>query len=112
MAQKVEVKYFSDLNPEVEAAETVNWALDGTQYEIDLTEKEAAALRKSLGKYKEAARKVSGPGRRKSPSSASTRNGGGPDTKAVREWARSQGYQVTDRGRIPTEIMEKYQATH
>ncbi len=107
MAQKVEVTLISDLSGDV-ADETVTFGLDGTEYEADLSAKEANALRKAMSKYVEVSRKVTG--RKAVAKKGPARSG--PDAKEVREWARSQGYTVTDRGRIPGEIMEKYQAVH
>lgn len=87
--------------------ETVRFALDGTQYEIDVTSANAAALRDALSVYVGKARKagsVSGGsrgrrGRKGSPAS---------DTAAAREWLRSRGHEVGDRGRIPANLLEEY----
>lgn len=115
MARKVQILLVDDID-DIEIAEgqgeTVIFALDGTSYEIDLTDKNAAKLRKDIGKYVEAARKVgrltavSG-GRKSSSRSASN---DGPDKKAVREWAKANGHEVSDRGRIPGSVIEAYLA--
>lgn len=108
MAQKVNIVLVDDLDGS-EAAETVVFGLDGTQYEIDLNEKNAAGLRDALAGYVGHARKVTGSRRTRRGSSASSSPG---ETKAIRDWARSQGYEVSDRGRVSAEIREAYAAAH
>jgi len=115
MARKVQILLTDDLsNDETPADETVTFALDGTSYEIDLSEKNAAALRKAFGKYVEAARKVGRlaavSGGRKTASRSASNDG--PDKKAVREWANANGHTVSDRGRIPTAVIEAYLASN
>jgi hypothetical protein len=94
-----------------EAEGTVRFGLDGTDYEIDLNAKHAEALREALATYIDAARGT--------PRSAAPRPGrtgrkaakaGGPDPTAVREWARSQGIDVKDRGRVPADLVVKFKA--
>jgi len=109
MAQKVEVKLIDDLDGG-QADETVSFSLDGMQYMIDLSGKNAKRLRGSFAKYIEAARKDKGVrqsgrsgGRRASAASA------GPDTSEVRTWAKEQGYDVSERGRVSKELIAKFQ---
>ena len=108
MAQKVEVKLIDDLDGG-KADETVSFSLDGTQYVIDLSDKNAKQLRGSLAKYIDAARKEKGVrqvgrgGRRASATAA------GPDTSEVRTWAKEQGYEVSERGRVSKELIAKFQ---
>jgi hypothetical protein len=111
MAQKVHIVLEDDLDGS-DATQTVSFALDGTSYEIDLNDKNAAALRDAMGSYVGHARKVSGArrGRRSSGSSASS--GGGTSAKEIREWARSNGHKVPERGRIPSEVREAFEAAH
>lgn len=92
-----------------EASETITFALDGTEYEIDLNDSNAAELREALQRFTRAARRTSG-GR----SRPAARKSGGSriDTKAVRFWAIDNGYQVNTRGRIQSDIIEKYQAAN
>ncbi|GGO78333.1 histone-like nucleoid-structuring protein Lsr2 [Nocardioides deserti] len=116
MAQKIHIVLEDDLDGS-EATETVSFGLDGTSYEIDLNDQNAAALRESLATYVGHARKVSGArrggGRRSGGSSSSSANGsGGPTAKEVREWARENGYEVPDRGRVSAEVREAYDAAH
>jgi hypothetical protein len=107
MAQKIQTLFIDDIDGG-EAEGTVRFGLDGTEYEIDLSKKHAQALRKSLQPYVGAARKGSGPrrpGRTRRQSSAN-----GISHNEVRTWARSQGIDVKDRGRIPAELVVKFKS--
>ena len=107
MAQKVNIVLVDDLDG-TEATETVTFGLDGSSYEIDLNDANAAALREALSGYVGHARKSSGGSRRrKSAGSASSSN-----TKEVREWAKSQGMEVSERGRISADVQQAYDAAH
>ena len=103
MAQKVQILLVDDLDGG-EATETVKFALDGTSYEIDLSENNAAALRDAFAVYIAEARKVGG-GRR----SSST---GGPAASEIREWARANGMEVPERGRVSAEVRKAYDLAH
>ena len=117
MAQKVQVIKTDDLeNDDVPADETISFALDGTTYEIDLSEKNAAEMRDVFGKYLSAARKVSR-GARASGAGRSRATGGGgrmdrEQAGAIRDWARKNGHAVSDRGRIPASVVEAFEAAH
>ena len=114
MAQKVNIVLVDDLDGS-EAAETVSFALDGTSYEIDLNEGNAASLREALSGYVGHARKVSGGGSRRSGSSRRSGGSGGgssSNTRAVREWAKQNGYDVSERGRIAADVQQAYDAAH
>jgi hypothetical protein len=108
MAQKVQVLLVDDLDGS-EATETVTFGLDGVSYEIDLSSGNAGKLRKELSQYVEHARKSSnGPVRRRRP-----RSGAGREQSArIREWAKSRGFKVNERGRIPANIVAEYEAAH
>lgn len=106
MASKTVVILSDDLDGS-EANETIQFSLDGTEYEIDLNESNAAELRDALSRFTDAARKTSSRGRQTRKSS-----GSGVDAKAIRLWALDQGMSVNTRGRIQAEIVEKYQAAH
>jgi hypothetical protein len=110
MAQRVQILLEDDLDGS-EASETISFGLDGTSYEIDLNEKNAAALRDALATYVGHARKVGG-SRRGRRSSGSSSSGGGASAKDIREWARSSGHKVPERGRIPADVREAYEAAH
>lgn len=117
MARKVQVILSDDLDDSISADETVSFALDGTTYEIDLSEKNASEMRDVLGKYVSAARKVSSRGARASGSGRSRATGGGgrmdrEQAGAIRDWARKNGHEVSDRGRIPASVVEAYEAAH
>ena len=117
MARKVQVILSDDLDDSISADETVTFALDGTTYEIDLSEKNASEMRDVLGKYVSAARKVSSRGTRASGAGRSRATGGGgrmdrEQAGAIRDWARKNGHDVSDRGRIPASVVEAYEAAH
>lgn len=111
MAQKVEVTLVDDLDGG-KADETITFALDGAQFVIDLSEKNATQLREGLAKYIDAARKEKGVrltgrgGRRAAVALA------GPDTSEVRTWAKAQGYEVSERGRVSKDLIVKFQEAH
>lgn len=109
MAQKVNIVLVDDLDG-TEATETVTFGLDGTTYEIDLNDANAAALREAMSGYVGHARKVTGGTRR------ARRSGGGSssssNTKDVREWAKAQGMDVSERGRISADVQQAYDAAH
>ncbi|WP_267244206.1 histone-like nucleoid-structuring protein Lsr2 [Streptomyces sp. PR69] len=107
MAQKVQVLLVDDLDGG-EADETVTFALDGKSYEIDLTTENADKLRESLADFVKAGRKTGGRsgGRGKARSSSASASN---DTAAIRAWAKENGYEVNDRGRVPANIREAYE---
>lgn len=90
------------------ADRTVAFSWDGKNYSIDLSKKNIAALDKALRPYVEVARS-STPRRSRGRSRKSSSNGSG-DLRAVREWARQHGYQVSDRGRIGAEVLAAYES--
>ena len=105
MAQRIQTLLIDDLDGG-EAAGTVRFGLDGTEYEIDLSAAHGDELREALGLYLAHARQVG-----KTPrSAAGTRRGSAAvDTAKVREWAKEQGIEVKDRGRVPAGVVEQYQ---
>jgi hypothetical protein len=116
MARKVQVILSDDLDDSISADETVTFALDGTTYEIDLSEQNATEMRDAFGKYVSAARKVSSRGRASGAGRSRATGGGGrmdrEQAGAIREWARKNGHEVSDRGRIPASIVEAFEAAH
>lgn len=110
MAQKVHIVLEDDLDGS-EATETVSFALDGSSYEIDLNADNAGKLRDALAVYIGHGRKVTAGGRRGGGRRAAAVDGG-TSAKEIREWARSNGYDVPDRGRIPAEVRSAYEAAH
>jgi Lsr2 len=107
MAQKIQTLFIDDIDGGV-AEGTVRFALDGADYEIDLSGEHSDELRDALGKYIDHARKVGGTARR--PGARGGRRTSAVDTVAVRAWARENGYEIKDRGRVPADIVAKYQA--
>lgn len=84
--------------------ETVRIALEGAEYQLDLSSKNAQKLRDDFGKWLNHARKVGG--RR----SNSGRSKSDVDSKAVRAWAASNGIQLSGRGRIPASVLDQYRS--
>jgi hypothetical protein len=107
MAQKVHITLEDDLDGG-DAAETVSFGLDGRSYEIDLNDKNAAKLRAALAPYVAAGRR-SGGGR---GSAVRRRTQVGTSAREIRDWARSNGQKVPDRGRIPADVREAFEAAH
>ncbi len=111
MARKVQVHLLDDIDGG-KADETLKFALDGTNYEIDLSAKHAEKLRRSLDKFVQAARRVGrGPvtatGRGRTGSSARSDR---VQNQAIRDWAKRRGIGLNERGRIPRGIIEQYEA--
>jgi Lsr2 len=113
MAQKVQVILVDDVDGG-EADETVTFSLDGVNYEIDLSEANAESLRDSLGEWIGHSRRVSGrsSGRARSGGRAKAAAAAKADLSLVRSWARDNGYQVSDRGRVSSEVLAAYEAAH
>ncbi|GAA4882709.1 histone-like nucleoid-structuring protein Lsr2 [Actinomycetospora straminea] len=124
MAQRTVVSLVDDLDG-IEANETVEYALDGVTYEIDLNDKNAKQLREIFAPYISAARRTGGRrstgGRSRSsssssPSSSSSRQGvvgrSKEAMKAIRDWAKTEGWSVSDRGRLPNNVLAAYDAAH
>jgi hypothetical protein len=107
VAQRVHIVLEDDLDGS-SADETVTFGLDGATYEIDLSKKNAAKLRDALAGYVGVARRVASRGARRGRGRAV----GGPGAAQVREWARAQGYEVSDRGRVPGDVRAAYDAAH
>lgn len=119
MAQQTLVRLVDDVDgKELKAGvgETVVFALDGVTYEIDLGPKNASAMRKAIAPYVEAGRRVGGSSRRSRSPRRTTRGAAtrrDPEqTRAIREWARGNGHQVSERGRISAEVVAAFEAAH
>ncbi len=112
MAQKVQVILVDDLDGG-EAEESVSFSLDGVNYEIDLSAANAEALREAIAPWVGHARKIGG---RQGRTGRAPARGRSSSTKAdlgdVRSWARENGYQVSDRGRVSAEVMAAYEGAH
>jgi hypothetical protein len=108
MAQKIQTLFIDDIDGGA-AEGTVRFGLDGTDYEIDLSGEHNDELHKALERYIAHARKVGGAPRR-SAHNGGRRGSTGIDNTAVRTWAREQGIDIRERGRVPANIVAKYQA--
>ncbi len=106
MAQKVNIVLVDDIDGS-DATQTVSFGLDGATYEIDLNDKNAAKLRDALAGFVGHARKVTTSRGRKTRTTTS-----GPSARELRDWARSNGFKVSDRGRVPAEVREAFDAAH
>ena len=117
MARHTTVTVTDDLDGSANAKE-VTFGWDGAWWTIDLSAKNRASLEKALKPYlakatKQAGRAAGSGGRRRTGSSASSRRGGSRgDLAQVRAWARSNGHQVSDRGRISAAVQQAYDAAH
>lgn len=108
MAQKITVLRVDDIDG-TEAAETISFGLDGASYEIDLSAENAGGLRAALEPFTSRARKAGRGGRRP----ARTRTTPGTSySERVREWAKSEGIEVKERGRVPADVVARYEAAN
>jgi hypothetical protein len=108
MAQRIQAYFIDDIDGS-EAEGTVRFGLDGAEYEIDLSTGHAKELRDTFARYTQAARRTTGAGSRRA---RRERNAPAdrPSSTEVRTWAREQGIEVKDRGRIPAEVVVKFRA--
>ncbi len=111
MVTRTVVRTLDDLDG-TEGASTIKFGLDGMNYEIDLNEKNAKKMRDALAKYTTAGRST-GRGfvaRRGTPGRATNNAGSVEQNKAIRAWAKREGKDVSDRGRIPQQIVDEFHA--
>jgi len=106
MAQRTQVLYVDDIDGS-EAEGTIKFGFDGADYEIDLNNQHAAQLTEAIGPFIAAARKVSSSRR-----PARGARAGRQDLSDVRAWARGQGIKISERGRIPADVLARYNAAH
>ena len=109
MAKTTIVQLTDDLDGS-KADKTVSFGIDGANYEIDLSQENAAALEDAFAKYVGAARRVSG--RAAAGRGRTTRTTVSSDSKAVRAWAASNGIEVSPRGRIPADVVKQFEAAN
>ncbi|SBS69967.1 Lsr2 family protein [uncultured Microbacterium sp.] len=122
MARRIVHQLVDDLDGtvlEVGSGETVLFSLDGTAYEIDLTDGNADALRATLAPYIAAARSISARGGASTSSPRGSSGGarrqkrsGQRDYTPVRAWAAENGYTLSERGRVPAAVLDAYDAAH
>ena len=108
MAQKVRTLLIDDLDGG-DADGTVRFSMDGTDYEIDLSASHAGQLRDALAPYINAARRAGSAARGAGRTSRKAAQAA-PDPTEVRAWARSQGIEVKDRGRVPADLIARFKA--
>lgn len=107
MAQRIQVQLIDDINGD-EADETVNFGVDGTAYEIDLSTENARQLREALAPYLKKGRKARG----RSGTQQRSKPSGREDTHRIRQWAKEHGYETSARGRISKTVIEAFQAAN
>lgn len=107
MAKRITVALVDDYDGKSDADESINFGLDGVNYEIDLSDANAAQLRKDLNKWIEHARRVGGRTIRRRPSVSTSVRG---DSREIREWARANGYELSSRGRVRADIVRAFNA--
>jgi nucleoid-associated protein Lsr2 len=116
MAQKVIVELVDDLDGTgSDDISTVTFGLDGAEYEIDLNEDNANRLRESLTDFVAAARRTGGRLKRGSALAKAADRPTPADreqTRAIRDWARQNGYELADRGRIPSSVIEAFEGAN
>jgi hypothetical protein len=110
VAQRTVVELIDDLDGG-KANETVGFALDGVEFQIDLSADNANRLRETLAEYVGHARRTGGRKQTKAGAAAKADNGQ-PDSQAIREWARSQGESVAERGRLSHDLVVRFQEAH
>lgn len=114
MATVTRTYLVDDLDGSEDEVETVHFALDGHSYEIDLNPEHATVLREKLERFVEAATPVKGakPARRGRKTQVTTGAVSKEQTAAIRHWAKEQGYQISERGRIPANVREAFESAH
>lgn len=115
MAKKQITQLIDDLDGEIidEGGKTLHFSLEGRAYEIDLSDENAQKLRDALEPFITAGRAIGATERASAPSRGRrARTTGDLDLSAVREWARSNGHTVSERGRVPAAVLEAYRAAH
>lgn len=114
VARKTEViEHLIDDIDGTRAEESISFSLEGSSFVIDVNKKNAKALRADFDKWAQHARRERGKVRanRRRPPAATPARGkatAGPDPKAVRSWAASQGMEVSARGRVSAAVIEAY----
>lgn len=110
MAQQFQVRFIDDLDGTDlgDTSNTISFAFEGKEYAIDLSDDNAEAFREAVAPYIQAGHRVTG-----SKAKAARRTAApSGNTKAIREWARNNGYDVSDRGRIPADVADAYAAAN
>lgn len=112
MAQRVQVILIDDLDGG-EATESVEFALDGVTYEVDLSSENAAKLRDSFAQWIGVARRSGGRRQTRRVAGRGAASGASREELAkMREWGRANGYKVSDRGRVSRELQDAFAAAN
>ena len=108
MAARTVVTYVDDVDGKEVGPDgrSIAFSFDGVDYKIDLGAKNASKFEKAIGPYLDAATRVGG--RKSHPKAPTARSGDGTQSHAIREWARANGYEIADRGRIPVSVVEAW----
>ena len=109
MARRTVVERTDDLDGST-ATETVQFGLDGVDYEIDLSARNAARLRAELERYQAAGRRLTPRARRTGPTNPGATRVDSTQLAAIRDWAARRGMTINPRGRIPREVLDAYHA--
>lgn len=112
MAKQQIVTMTDDLDPSQAAEATISFGIDGASYEIDLSKENADSLGSVLAPFIGAARRAGGGRSRSGQASSSAFGARQADSSQVRAWARSQGIEMSSRGRIPADVQAKYEPAH
>lgn len=108
MGQEVTVRLTDDIDGQSTADETVTFAVDGVTYNIDLSKDHAAELRADLAKWTQHARRATKQRAHKEPGQRRKRGMPSTEAQAIRDWAAEQGIPLSDRGRIPQHVIDRY----
>lgn len=111
MAQQFYVRFIDDIDGTDlgDTASVISFAFEGKEYTIDLSDENAEAFREAVAPYIEAGHRATGSKKTTRKTGTKTTSG---DTKIVREWARANGYDISNRGRIPADIAEAFAAAN
>lgn len=111
MAQKFHVRYLDDIygTDLGDHANTISFAVEGKEYSIDLSDDNVQAFREAVAPYIEAGHRVTGKNAKTARKATKTPSA---DLEPIREWAKANGYDVSDRGRIPADVMDAYSAAN
>lgn len=112
MAQKTIVTLVDDIDGG-QADESVLFGVDGVSYQIDLSDTNAKQLRDSLAVFVDAGRRIGGRTARRGPGAVKTGAAASKDQpRAIREWARANSHDLSDRGRIPASVIQAFEKAH
>jgi hypothetical protein len=111
VAKQTTVMLVDDLDGS-EATEQVEFGVDGRSYEIDLSAANSAKLREALAPFISAARRAGGRRSAPTPAAPSRPASDRVQNQAFREWAVAQGMKISERGRIPSNVLEAYRTSH